>query len=87
MWWRSNGLEEMSFERWWIISYGQWEHQCGYKRKMATKLYALMTIVDDVYDVYGTLDELELSTDVVKRFLVMAIIINMIYCHRLSALT
>jgi hypothetical protein len=35
---------------------------------MIVKVLALITTIDDVYDVYGTLEELELFTDVVERF-------------------
>ncbi|KAF4356560.1 hypothetical protein F8388_006304 [Cannabis sativa] len=41
-------------------------------RRMATKVNALITIIDDIYDVYGTLDELELFTNVVERWDVSA---------------
>ncbi|KAJ0534584.1 putative (E)-beta-ocimene synthase [Helianthus annuus] len=33
-----------------------------------TKAYTLVTVIDDIYDIYGSLDELEMFTDAVKRF-------------------
>jgi (-)-alpha-terpineol synthase len=51
------------------------EPQFGYCRRMLTKVGVLVTIIDDVYDAYGTLDELELFTDAVDKFvLIMACI-------------
>ncbi|XP_073313339.1 (-)-alpha-terpineol synthase-like [Primulina huaijiensis] len=40
----------------------------GYCRKMIAKLLVLGTMIDDIYDVYGTLDELELFTLAVDRW-------------------
>jgi (-)-alpha-terpineol synthase len=55
--------------------------QFGYCRRMLVKVLAFITTIDDVYDVYGTLEELELFTDVVERFVyingIMALHINM----------
>ncbi|KAK1293133.1 hypothetical protein QJS10_CPB17g00585 [Acorus calamus] len=43
------------------------DQQFGYSREGLTKLGTFITIIDDVYDVYGLLDELELFTDVIDR--------------------
>lgn len=43
------------------------EPRFGSRRKTLTKAIALITVIDDIYDVYGTLDELELFTDAVER--------------------
>ncbi|KAE8686875.1 Isoprene synthase [Hibiscus syriacus] len=37
-------------------------------RKNITKVASMVTIIDDIYDVYGTMDELELFTDTVQRW-------------------
>ncbi|GFP82375.1 (+)-epi-alpha-bisabolol synthase [Phtheirospermum japonicum] len=44
-----------------------------YCRIMSVKLGVLVTIIDDVYDVYATLDELKLFTDIVERWDINAI--------------
>ena len=46
------------------------EPQFGYSRIINTKVIALITVIDDIYDVYGTLDELELFTDAVDRLVI-----------------
>jgi isoprene synthase len=45
------------------------EPQLSNLRKGLTKVAALVTTIDDVYDIYGTLDELELFTDAVERLI------------------
>ncbi|RWR98198.1 trans-ocimene synthase [Cinnamomum micranthum f. kanehirae] len=37
-------------------------------RKGLTKLISILTVIDDIYDVYGSLDELELFTEAIKRW-------------------
>ncbi|KAG7944364.1 hypothetical protein I3843_15G097200 [Carya illinoinensis] len=73
-WWRSTGLGDLSFVRDRVVENFLWavgllfQPQFGYERRMLTKLGALLTVIDDVYDVYGTLEELKLFTDVVERW-------------------
>jgi hypothetical protein len=74
-WWKMTGLgEKLDFVRDRPMVYFLWtvrvifEIQFGNCRRMLTKLNSLITTVDDVYDVHGTLDELELFTDVIVRF-------------------
>ncbi|KAH9751601.1 Beta-myrcene/(E)-beta-ocimene synthase 2 [Citrus sinensis] len=44
------------------------EPQFAYCRRIVTIAIALITVIDDIYDVYGTLDELELFTAAVERW-------------------
>nr|BAH03282.1 +limonene synthase [Toona sinensis] len=75
-WWKNTGLdrEKMNFARDRIVQNVLWslgiifEPQFAYCRRMSVKAYAFITLIDDVYDVYGTLDELELFTDAVDRW-------------------
>ena len=45
----------------------------SYSRRISTKANLIITVIDDVYDVYGTLDELELFTDAVERLALIEI--------------
>ena len=44
------------------------EPQFAYSRRVLTIAGALVTVIDDIYDIYGTLDELDLFTYAVERF-------------------
>ncbi|XP_038679553.1 terpene synthase 10-like [Tripterygium wilfordii] len=74
-WWRSTGVgETLSFARDRLMENFLWsvgmafEPHFGYYRRMETRVHALLTALDDVYDVYGSLDELELFTDAIQRW-------------------
>ncbi|KAE8077315.1 hypothetical protein FH972_015887 [Carpinus fangiana] len=74
-WWKSTCLGgKLSFARDRLMENFLWtvgvifQTRFGYCRKMLTKINALITTIDDVYDVYGTLEELELFTDAVERW-------------------
>ncbi|CAI9768293.1 unnamed protein product [Fraxinus pennsylvanica] len=56
----------------WILSV-YFEPQYSLARKILTKVIAMASILDDIYDVYGTLDELALFTDAIERWNVSAI--------------
>ncbi|XVF61828.1 hypothetical protein PTKIN_Ptkin08bG0162200 [Pterospermum kingtungense] len=74
-WWRNTGLgEKLAFARDRLMENFLWtvgvapDPQFGNGRRILTKVNALITTIDDVYDVYGTLDELELFTEAVERW-------------------
>ncbi|XP_061340873.1 myrcene synthase, chloroplastic-like [Gastrolobium bilobum] len=74
-WWKRTGLvEELSFIRdrlvvnlFWTVGLN-FLPDLGNFRKVITKVISLITTIDDIYDVYGTLDELELFTEAIKRW-------------------
>nr|QBA83624.1 terpene synthase [Mentha x piperita] len=74
-WWNESGLvEKLPFVRDRLVESYFWAlglfeaHDYGYQRKITTLIIALITATDDVYDVYGTLDELRLFTDAIRRW-------------------
>lgn len=79
-WWRRVGLAtKLHFARDRLIESFYWavgvafEPQYSDCRNSVAKMFSFVTIIDDIYDVYGTLDELELFTDAVERWDVNAI--------------
>ncbi|KAH7842191.1 hypothetical protein Vadar_002521 [Vaccinium darrowii] len=79
-WWSDIGLgKKLSFIRDRLMECFFWtvgmvfEPKFSDCRKSLTKLAALVTTIDDVYDVYGSLDELELFTAAVNRWDIKAV--------------
>ncbi|XXG62969.1 hypothetical protein AAC387_Pa05g1251 [Persea americana] len=74
-WWRQLGLvEKLPFfrDRWlecYLFSLSiTYEPQYGYGREVLNKVNQMITVLDDMYDVYGTVEELELLTDAIDRW-------------------
>ncbi|XP_048328356.2 tricyclene synthase EBOS, chloroplastic [Ziziphus jujuba] len=79
-WWKALELaSKLSFTRDRLMESFFWalgmvcEPQLGNLRKGLTKVIALITVIDDVYDAYGTPEELELFTSSVERWDVNAV--------------
>ncbi|KAL8522472.1 hypothetical protein ACS0TY_012584 [Phlomoides rotata] len=74
-WWEKTCLaEKLTFARdrvvecyFWTIG-GHFEPQYGYSRIMATKVNVFITIIDDIFDVYGTWEELVQFNDAIQRW-------------------
>ncbi|GJY99893.1 (E)-beta-ocimene synthase, chloroplastic [Tanacetum coccineum] len=52
------------------------EPQYGSCRVGLTKIGTLIATIDDIYDVYGSQDELKIFTDAVKRFVMYSLLSN-----------
>ncbi|CAN4107905.1 unnamed protein product [Withania somnifera] len=74
-WWKETCLaENLPFARdrlvenyFWTIGVN-FHPEYGHFRRISTKVNALITTIDDVYDVFGTLDELQIFTDAIQRW-------------------
>ncbi|KAK8921852.1 Terpene synthase 10 [Platanthera zijinensis] len=83
-WWRNLGLvgDEFSFARDRLVEIYFWSVGCTFEpqfwrcRKEITKLGCLLTTIDDIYDVYGSLEELEVFTNDVHEWKISAILPN-----------
>nr|WNI01955.1 terpene synthase [Psidium guajava] len=73
-WWLELGVNELGFSRDRLVEHYLWsclmvpEPEYGFCRVMLTKITCMITLIDDVYDVFGTLEELELLTDFIERW-------------------
>nr|QWD59175.1 terpene synthase 6 [Aconitum carmichaelii] len=79
-WWEELGLsKKLPFARDRLVESFMWcvglvpEPQYEYCREWLTKLIILITTIDDIYDIYATLDEAKLYTESVERWDVNAI--------------
>ncbi|PWA79156.1 (E)-beta-ocimene synthase protein [Artemisia annua] len=79
-WWKNIGLaSKLSFVRDRLMECFFWtvgmvfEPQYYSCRVGLTKVAALITVIDDIYDLYGSLNELKIFTDAVKRWDITAI--------------
>ncbi|KAL7606076.1 hypothetical protein Lser_V15G19528 [Lactuca serriola] len=79
-WWKNIGLaSKLSFVRDRLMECFFWsvgvvfEPQYNSCRVELTKVCTLITVIDDIYDVYGSLDELVMFTDAVKRWDINAV--------------
>nr|UZF96592.1 bornyl diphosphate synthase [Artemisia annua]UZG94252.1 bornyl diphosphate synthase [Artemisia annua] len=80
-WWTKTTKwdDKLSFTRDRLVENYMWALGNSYRpqftllRRMLTKELALVTSVDDIYDVHGTFDELEKFTDVISRWNIYAI--------------
>eukprot|EP00253_Pinus_taeda_P021517 PITA_21517 len=73
-WFKDSGLPLFTFARerplefYFLIASGTYEPQYAKCRFLFTKVACLQTVLDDMYDTYGTLDELKLFTEAVRRW-------------------
>ncbi|KAK9155419.1 hypothetical protein Sjap_002899 [Stephania japonica] len=79
-WWENLGLsKKLSFARDRLVESFLWciglayEPQLEHCRTYLTKIGNLIFIIDDIYDIYGSIDELELFTSAVERWEINAI--------------
>ncbi|XP_058769006.1 tricyclene synthase TPS4, chloroplastic-like [Vicia villosa] len=80
-WWKGMGLApRLSFGRdrlmecfFWAVGVAPLEPKFNDLRKGLTKVCSLITLIDDIYDIYGTLDELELFTTAVESWDINAV--------------
>ncbi|KAF7140868.1 hypothetical protein RHSIM_Rhsim06G0188300 [Rhododendron simsii] len=75
MWWKDlDFANKLPFARDRVVECYFWmmgvcfEPQYSFARSLLTKVITLASIMDDIYDVYGTLEELVLFTDAIERW-------------------
>jgi hypothetical protein len=73
-WWKRTVIgEKLAFVRDRLVESFVWNVGMNFKpefgnfRKVIAMVNAFITIIDDIYDVHGTLEELELFTETINR--------------------
>ncbi|KAL6314157.1 hypothetical protein AAG906_011899 [Vitis piasezkii] len=74
-WWKGlNFAKKMPFARdrlvegyFWILGV-YFEPQYSLARRILVKVFAMISIIDDIYDAYGTFEELKLFTEAIERW-------------------
>ncbi|KAM3382955.1 terpene synthase 17-like [Capsicum galapagoense] len=72
----------------WSVSV-YFEPQYSVARKLSTKIAYFLTIIDDTYDIYGTLDEITFLTEAIERWNIDAseqlpLYMKIVYCNLLD---
>ncbi|PIM99385.1 Myrcene synthase [Handroanthus impetiginosus] len=73
-WWKETGfVEKLPFSRDRVVESYLWTTgieplEQGHERILATKIIMLGIVLDDIFDVYATLEELQLFCDVIQRW-------------------
>ncbi|PIN19469.1 (-)-alpha-terpineol synthase [Handroanthus impetiginosus] len=73
-WWKETGLaEKLPFSRDRVVESYFWTTgieplEQGHERLLSTKIIMLETVLDDIFDVYATPEELQLFYDVIQRW-------------------
>lgn len=82
-WWRDVGLsKEMKFARDQPLKWYIWSMACltdpslSQERVELTKPISFIYIIDDIFDVYGTLEELTLFTQAINKYVYIWILLN-----------
>lgn len=55
----------------WVLGL-YFEPQHSLARKILNQIFAFMITLDDIYDVYGTVEELEIFTDAIERLYLLS---------------
>nr|XP_023909266.1 (-)-germacrene D synthase-like [Quercus suber] len=85
-WWKElNFSKKLPFIRDRVIEFYFWilgvffEPEYFHARRILTKVIAMTSTIDDIYDVYGTFEEIELFTEAIERLKLINILRSLLY--------